>query len=61
VAAANACRKRNGYRPYKDNDSILINMSVWETVDSLKNYVYSSAHAELLRQRHEWFEKLSGI
>lgn len=49
------------YRPYKDDDSILINMSVWETIDSLKRYVYSSAHAELLRQRHEWFEKFSGI
>jgi len=46
-------------RPY-DDDRILINMSVWETVDALKHYVYRSVHAELLRQRQEWFEKFAG-
>jgi hypothetical protein len=47
-------------RPY-DDDRILINMSVWETVEALKHYVYQTAHAELLRQRQEWFEKISGV
>ena len=47
-------------RPY-DDDRILINMSVWETVEALKQYVYGSAHKELLRQRHEWFEKFAGV
>ena len=41
-------------RPY-DDDRILFNMSVWESVESLKAYVYRSQHAELLRQRREWF------
>lgn len=45
-------------RPYED-DRMLLNMSVWETVEALKHYVYRTAHAELLRQRHEWFEKFS--
>jgi hypothetical protein len=45
------------FRPYPNDDSILLNMSVWESVESLKNYVYRTVHAELLRQRHEWFEK----
>lgn len=45
-------------RPY-DDDRILINMSVWETVEALKHYVYRTVHAELLRQRHDWFEKFS--
>src|SRR5580704_13147461 len=44
-------------RPYAD-DLILLNMSVWESVASLKHYVYRTAHAELLRQRHAWFEKI---
>lgn len=43
-------------RPYED-DSILINMSVWESVETLKQYVYRTAHAEYLRHREEWFEK----
>jgi hypothetical protein len=45
-------------RPYED-DRMLLNMSVWESVETLKQYVYKTAHAELLRQRHEWFEKIS--
>lgn len=46
-------------RPY-DDDRILVNMSVWESIDALRNYVYRSAHRELLRQRQEWFEKFAG-
>ena len=44
-------------RPYEDDESILINMSVWESVETLKHYVYRTAHAEYLRHREEWFEK----
>jgi hypothetical protein len=47
------------FRPY-DDDRILMNMSVWETIDALRHYVYQTTHAELLRQRHEWFEKFAG-
>ncbi len=46
-------------RPY-DDDRILFNMSVWETVEALKNYAYHSAHAEMVRQRQEWFNKFDG-
>jgi Domain of unknown function (DUF3291) len=47
------------FRPYGD-DHILMNMSVWESVEALKNYVYRTVHSELLRQRHEWFSKFAG-
>ena len=46
-------------RPF-DDDRILVNMSVWETIDALKNFVYGTAHAELLRGRRAWFENFSG-
>jgi len=46
-------------RPY-DDDRILFNFSIWETIEALRTYVYKTAHAELLRNRHEWFEKFSG-
>jgi hypothetical protein len=46
-------------RPY-DDDRILVNMSVWENVELLRHYVYRTAHAELLRQRQEWFEVFAG-
>ncbi len=34
----------------------LVNMSVWQTVDELKAYVYRSEHVEFFRRRAEWFE-----
>jgi hypothetical protein len=41
-----------------DDDRLLINMSVWESIEALHQYVYSSAHVELLRNRADWFEKM---
>jgi hypothetical protein len=49
------------FRPYEHDDRILLNMSVWESVDTLKTYVYRTAHAELLRQRQQWFEKFERV
>ncbi len=47
------------FRPY-DDDRILMNMSVWESIETLRHYVYHTVHAELLRHRHEWFDKFVG-
>ena len=44
-------------RPY-DDDRILFNLSVWVDVESLRQYVYRSAHRELLRSRRQWFTAL---
>ncbi len=43
-------------RPYED-ELIAVNMSVWESVDALADYVYRSMHATFLRRRREWFER----
>jgi len=45
--------------PY-DDEGILVNFSVWESIEALKDYAYRSAHAELYRRRHEWFEQFDG-
>lgn len=42
-------------RPF-DNENLLVNMSVWRDVASLKAYVYDSAHVGFMRRRREWFE-----
>jgi hypothetical protein len=47
------------FRPFGD-ERTLLNMSVWKDIDSLRHYVYQTAHRELLRQRHAWFEKFEG-
>lgn len=46
-------------RPFAD-ERTLLNMSVWETVEALRHYVYQTAHRELLRQRQAWFERFAG-
>jgi hypothetical protein len=35
---------------------ILPNMSVWESAEALAAFVYRSAHMDVLRRRHDWFE-----
>ncbi len=48
------------FRPFND-ERLLLNMSVWADVESLRRYVYHTAHRELLRERHAWFEKLEQV
>jgi hypothetical protein len=44
-----------------DDDQILLNMSVWESLDALKAYVYNSGHKEVLRQRRVWADRFDGV
>lgn len=46
-------------RPFDDPD-ILFNLSVWQSVDHLKAYVYHSTHRELIGERQDWFASGSG-
>lgn len=43
-----------------DDQTILINMSVWENITDLKAFTYKSQHAQFLRRRKEWFKKFDG-
>ncbi len=38
----------------------IINMSVWENVESLFDYVYKTAHSKVMARRREWFERPEG-
>ena len=35
--------------------NLVFNMSVWETQQALREFVYKSEHASILRQRADWF------
>ena len=37
---------------------VLINLSVWEDVASLRDYVYKSDHGRFFARRAEWFERM---
>ena len=43
------------FRPYPEDDRILINMSVWENIAALRQYVYKTAHAV-----REWMKPRNG-
>ncbi len=39
-------------------DDVIVNMSVWKDVESLNDYVYRSAHVEIMHRRKEWFQRM---
>ena len=41
-----------------DDDLLIVNMSVWESVDDLAAFVYRSDHVGVMRRRREWFERI---
>lgn len=43
-----------------DDTELLINFTVWESVDALWDYAYRSGHVEFLRRRREWFGPVEG-
>ena len=40
------------------DDQTVFNMSVWVSVEALKEFTYRSTHRELFRDRQQWFEHL---
>jgi hypothetical protein len=49
-----ALRALDGYFVPFDAERLFYNLSVWESVEHLHDYVYGSSHRELLRGKHEW-------
>ena len=44
-------------RVYEDR-YLIVNLSVWESLEALREFTYYSAHTDYFRRRREWFEKL---
>jgi len=44
--------------PWSADPFIIVNMSVWQTPDHLKDFVYRSRHLDFYQKRADWFEKL---
>ena len=43
-----------------DNPFFLVNMSVWQDVESLFDFVYRTSHRLVMAKRREWFERPEG-
>jgi uncharacterized protein DUF3291 len=41
------------FRPF--GDDVIVNLTVWESIDALYGYTYRSAHLPVLQRRREWF------
>jgi hypothetical protein len=39
-----------------DDPLVIVNMSIWESLEALHHYVYKSPHVGPLRDRRHWFE-----
>ncbi|HEV8360079.1 MAG TPA: DUF3291 domain-containing protein [Candidatus Thermoplasmatota archaeon] len=48
------------YVQASDDPRMLVNLSVWASVEALRDFAYRSSHAELLRARRRWFEPAQG-
>jgi heme-degrading monooxygenase HmoA len=44
-----------------DDDTILVNMSVWQSLADLRAFVYASDHKRYLARRKEWFLPFDGV
>lgn len=44
--------------PVLGDDSLIVNMSVWESIDALWQFVYGGRHLTVMRRRREWFRRL---
>ena len=40
-----------------DDPLFIINLTVWESIEALRAFTYTTAHVEALRQRRDWFER----
>ena len=42
---------------YNEDPFVIVNMSVWESIETLREFAYKSSHREVFRDRAKWFEK----
>jgi hypothetical protein len=42
---------------FTDDPKFIVNMSVWESVEALFEFVYKTSHRLVMTRRREWFER----
>ena len=41
------------------DERLIVNMSVWESIEALWEYVYDGDHLKAMRRRREWFSRMA--
>lgn len=49
----------SSYVQFDDDTRLIVNMSVWRTIEALHQYVYRSHHMTVFRDRARWFERMT--
>ena len=44
------------FNPFED-ERIIVNLTVWESLEDLMNFAFKTAHATVMKDRAKWFEK----
>ncbi len=47
-----------GGHPLLQDDMMLINMSVWKDIESLKQFSFQTVHSYFVKSRSKWFDKM---
>jgi hypothetical protein len=48
------------FNPFQD-EQVIINISVWESIETLENFMYQTLHVEFLKRRKEWFRTFGKV
>lgn len=43
-----------------DDPRVIVNMSVWASIEALHRFVYAEKHARVMARRRQWFEPIAG-
>lgn len=43
---------------WEGDPDVIVNMSVWESLEALRGFTYLSDHTDFLKRRREWFSRL---
>ena len=46
--------------PVHEDPAVIVNMSVWESVEALHAFAYQTAHRSFVQRRKEWFHPFGG-
>lgn len=46
---------------YYDDPLLLVNVSVWSDMASLRNYVYRTEHVQMVKRREEWADAMESV
>lgn len=44
-----------------DDEQIIVNVSVWESIEALENFMYKTLHSDFLKRRKEWFQRFGKV